>query len=258
MARSISDHGRDLPVTRSTSSLADASRFTSSGMSSSGDPIPTRRLLPSFFRFDRSSPMVSMRNLARSEPILGEPHSLASNCRVSSTHTGITSFAPEYEAAAFSAALSCTRMLPSRNQTMKRLGTRRGGESSCTELAGVCPPTATPASSDSSSAVDGIRERTGEGWDGRRRELDRIALLVHECYKGTGVNRKDTEKVTEKDTEKDTERDTEQPKSASRASELVSILAPRRTPKDGCRFRCIMYILVIRERKTFSSTWVLE
>ena len=54
------------------------------------------------------------------------------------------------------------------------------------------------------------------------------------------MNRKDTEKVTEKDTEKDTERDTEQPKSASRASELVSILAPRRTPKDGCRFRCIL------------------
>ena len=43
------------------------------------------------------------------------------------------------------------------------------------------------------------------------------------CYKGTGVNRKDTEKVTEKDTEKDTERDTEQPKSASRASELVEV-----------------------------------
>ena len=65
-------------------------------------------------------------------------------------------------------------------------------------------------------------------------------LILYIFYKGTGVNRKDTEKVTEKDTEKDTERDTEQPKSASRASELVSILAPRRTPKDGCRFRCIL------------------
>ena len=51
----------------------------------------------------------------------------------------------------------------------------------------------------------------------------------------------------EKDTEKDTERDTEQPKSASRASELVSILAPRRTPNMN------MYCFLLDY-----GTWVLS